>query len=95
MCKTKTRKGGPELSSTNVSSGDETCRKKTLKKNKNKNNESKNGVNRIALDKGKIMRGKVGKTIKTNKDTEAKIKGRGNNYTKPLFARRRKIVENN
>ena len=71
-CKTKTRIWGPELNSTNVSSGNETRRKKTLKKKKKKKTMNEvlfKGIQfysvlfkGIALDKGKIMRGKVGKT---------------------------------
>lgn len=73
-CKTKTRKWGLELNSTNVSSGGETRRKKSLK---NKNKELKIGGRGIALDKGK---GKAGqrwqnkrllKTIEHNKNAEA------------------------
>ena len=59
-CKTKTRKWGPELNSTNVSSGGET--------RKNKNNELKIGVRRIAQDKEKgNVQQSFQKTFENNK----------------------------
>ena len=72
-CKTKTRKWGPELNCTSVSSGSET--------RKNKNNQLKLGVRGIALDKGKgnarqsWQNKRLSKTIKQNKNAGAKIKG--------------------